>query len=126
MTRDLNECAGRYRKRSSLRGMKQERIFWVKAEMFVRNVVFLGHGSKDKDAPVVAKDVCGFLVKDSGRVVKDNTVKKSLSYFFPVQKHRNIKLSALKQEKPYTFRLLPVRVFFPLHTAKNHPYYSQN
>ena len=41
--------------------------------MFVRNVVFLGHGSKDKDAPVVAKDVSGLLVKDSGRVVKDNT-----------------------------------------------------
>ncbi len=30
-------------------------------------------GSKDKDASVVAKDVCGLLVKDSGRVVKDNT-----------------------------------------------------
>ena len=60
MTRDLNECAGRYRKRSSLRGMKQERIFWLKAEIFVISVGFwirtkdvcFRTGSKDKDAPV--------------------------------------------------------------------------
>ena len=38
VTGDLDECEGRYRKRSSLRGMKQERIFCLKAEMCVRNV----------------------------------------------------------------------------------------
>ena len=62
MTRDLNECSGRYRKRGSLRSMKQERNFWLKAEIFVISVGFLNYcrtkdvcfrtGSKDKDAPV--------------------------------------------------------------------------
>ena len=41
MTRDLDECEGRYRKRRTLRGMKQERIFLLKAEIIVISVEFL-------------------------------------------------------------------------------------
>ena len=51
VTRDLDECEGRYRKRRSLRGMKQERIFCLKTEIFVINVVFLDT-VQDQDAPV--------------------------------------------------------------------------
>ena len=51
VTRDLDECEGRYRKRRSLRGMKQERIFCLKTEIFVINVVFLDK-VQDQDAPV--------------------------------------------------------------------------
>ena len=51
VTRDLDECKGRYRKRRSLRGMKQERIFCLKTEIFVINVVFLDK-VQDQDAPV--------------------------------------------------------------------------
>ena len=38
VTRDLDGCDGRFRKQDSLRGMKQERIFCLRAEMSVRNV----------------------------------------------------------------------------------------
>ena len=51
MTRDLNECEGRYRKRRSLRGMKQERIFCLETEIVVMNVVFLDK-VQDQEAPV--------------------------------------------------------------------------
>ena len=43
VTGDLDECEGRYRKRSSLRGMKRK-SFCLKTEIFVRNVVFFGQG----------------------------------------------------------------------------------
>ena len=48
VTRDLDECDGRYRKRRSLRGMKQERIFCLKTEIFVRNVVVFGRSSRTR------------------------------------------------------------------------------
>ena len=48
VTGDLDECEGRYRKRSSLRGMKQERIFCLKAEMSVRNVGVFEQGSRTR------------------------------------------------------------------------------
>ena len=51
VTRDLDECEGRYRIRRSLRGMKQERIFCLTTEIFVINVVFLDK-VQDQDAPV--------------------------------------------------------------------------
>ena len=51
VTRDLDKCEGRYCIRRSLRGMKQERIFCLKTEIFVINVVFLDK-VQDQDAPV--------------------------------------------------------------------------
>ena len=46
VTRDLDGCEGRYRKRSSLRGMKQESFFCLKTEIFVRNVGVFEQGSR--------------------------------------------------------------------------------
>ena len=48
VTRDLDGCEGRYRKRSSLRGMKQERFFCLKTEIFVRNVGVFEQGSRTR------------------------------------------------------------------------------
>ena len=46
VTRDLDECEGRYRIRRSLQGVKQERIFCLKTEIFVRNVGVFEQGSR--------------------------------------------------------------------------------
>ena len=55
VTGDLDECEGRYRKRSSLRGMKQERIFCLKAEMCVRNVGVFWTWFKGQGCPSVSQ-----------------------------------------------------------------------
>ena len=48
VTGDLDECEGRYRKQRSLRVKKQERIFCLKTEIFVRHVVVFGQGSRTR------------------------------------------------------------------------------
>ena len=56
VTGDLDECEGRYRKLSSLRGMKQEMIFLLEDRDICYKCCGFWTRFESKDAPVL---VCG-------------------------------------------------------------------